>query len=47
MGIVLSSRPDTRYLVLDTALTLFTGRGYFSISVHDIGREAGVSIGSI
>ncbi len=47
MSSVLSPRPDTRFLVLDTALTLFTERGYFSTSVHDIGRESGVSIGSI
>lgn len=47
MSSVLSPRPDTRYLVLDSALTLFTERGYFSTSVHDIGRAAGVSIGSI
>lgn len=47
MNSVLSPRPDTRYLVLDSALTLFTERGYFTTSVHDIGRVAGVSIGSI
>lgn len=47
MSTVLSPRPDTRYLVLDTALSLFTERGYFSTSVHDISRVAGVSIGSI
>ncbi|MDD4881541.1 MAG: TetR/AcrR family transcriptional regulator [Gallionellaceae bacterium] len=47
MSHVLSPRPDTRFLVLDTALTLFTERGFFSTSVHDISREAGVSIGSI
>lgn len=47
MSSVLSPRPDTRYLVLDSALTLFTERGYFSTSVHDIGRAAEVSIGSI
>lgn len=47
MSSVLSPRPDTRFLVLDAALTLFTRRGYFNTSVHDIGRESGVSIGSI
>jgi len=47
MSSILSPRPDARYLVLDSALTLFTERGYFSTSVHDIGRAAGVSIGSI
>jgi TetR/AcrR family transcriptional regulator, repressor of fatR-cypB operon len=38
---------DTRTLVLSAALRLFTGKGYFNTSVHDIGRTAGVSIGSI
>lgn len=33
--------------VLDTALELFSDRGYFNTSVHDIRREAGVSIGAI
>lgn len=47
MSLALSPRPDTRFLVLDTALSLFTERGYFNTSVHDIGRAAGVSIGSI
>lgn len=44
---VLSPKPDTRFLVLDTALSLFTRQGYFNTSVHDISRESGVSIGSI
>lgn len=47
MSSALSPRPDTRFLILDSALTLFTERGYFNTSVHDIGRVAGVSIGSI
>jgi len=46
-GNVLSPRPDTRYLVLDAALTLFTERGFFATSVHDVSRVSGVSIGSI
>lgn len=33
--------------ILDTALRLFTGNGYFNTSIHDIRREAGISIGSI
>jgi AcrR family transcriptional regulator len=33
--------------VLDTALRLFSQRGYFNTSIHDIRREAGVSIGAI
>ena len=38
---------DRRQLILDTALALFTRRGFFNTSVHDIQRAAGVSIGSI
>lgn len=38
---------DRRQLILDTALRLFTERGYFNTSVHDIQKEANVSIGSI
>lgn len=33
--------------VLDTALKLFSERGYFRTSIHDIRRTAGVSIGAI
>ena len=33
--------------IMRTALKLFTTRGYFNSSVHDIQGEAGVSIGSI
>lgn len=33
--------------VLDTALDLFSQRGYFNTSIHDIRRAAGVSIGAI
>ncbi|TCJ15522.1 TetR/AcrR family transcriptional regulator [Parasulfuritortus cantonensis] len=40
-------RDTTTQLVLDAALTLFTEKGYFATSVHDISRQAGVSIGSI
>lgn len=47
MTALTSQREDTRALVLDAALSLFTDKGYFNTSVHDIGREAGVSIGSI
>jgi AcrR family transcriptional regulator len=38
---------DLEALVLETALKLFTEKGYFNTSVHDIQREANVSIGSI
>ncbi len=40
-------RPDLRARVVDAALDLFSGQGYFNTSVHDIVRAAGVSIGSI
>lgn len=33
--------------ILDAALRLFTGNGYFNTSIHDVQREAGISIGSI
>ena len=36
-----------RTQVLATALHLFTGHGYFHTTVHDIGREAHISIGAI
>lgn len=38
---------DKKQRILDVALRLFTKRGYFSTSVHDIQHEAQVSIGSI
>ena len=38
---------DRRELILATALRLFTEQGYFNTTVHDIKKEAGVSIGSI
>ena len=38
---------ELRQQVLDTALGLFSERGYFNTSIHDIRREAGVSIGAI
>lgn len=42
------SKPDgIRDRILRTALHLFTERGYFNTSVHDIQRDAAVSIGSI
>ncbi len=36
-----------RERVLKTALDLFSANGYFNTSIHDIQREAGVSIGAI
>ncbi len=42
------NRPkDLRSAILKTALHLFTTHGYFNTSVHDIRREAGISIGAI
>lgn len=38
---------DTRNQTLDTALRLFTSKGFFNTSVQDIRKEANVSIGSI
>jgi len=38
---------DLRDAVLQTALRLFSERGFFNTSIHDIRREAGVSIGAI
>jgi len=38
---------DSRTKVLEAALFLFTERGYFNTSVHNIARYAGVSIGSL
>lgn len=42
------NRPqDLRAAIIKTALHLFTANGYFNTSVHDIRREAGISIGAI
>jgi TetR/AcrR family transcriptional regulator, repressor of fatR-cypB operon len=38
---------DTRSLIVNTALKLFSDKGYFNTSVQDIKRTAGISIGSI
>ncbi len=38
---------DRRETILSVALQLFTERGYFNTSVHDIQKLANVSIGSI
>ena len=44
----LQAKPkDTKQRILDVALRLFTERGYFNTSMHDIQHEAQVSIGSI
>jgi AcrR family transcriptional regulator len=42
-----SRSQDMQTLILKTALTLFTENGYFNTSVHDIRKQADVSIGSI
>ncbi len=38
---------DTRDLILDSALRLFSDKGYFNTSIHDIVRDSNISIGSI
>lgn len=38
---------NLRELILATTLRLFSNRGYFNTSIHDISREAGVSVGAI
>ncbi len=38
---------DLRDTILSTALHLFTTKGYFNTSVHDIKRQAGISIGAV
>lgn len=38
---------NTRQQILDAALLLFSEHGYFSTSVHDIKRAAGLSTGAI
>lgn len=44
---MISSPEKTRLAILRTALHLFTTKGYFNTSVHDIRRSADISIGSI
>nr|WP_320114126.1 TetR/AcrR family transcriptional regulator [uncultured Desulfuromonas sp.] len=38
---------DLRQTILATALHLFTTKGYFNTSVHDIKHQAGISIGAV
>lgn len=38
---------DLRQTILKTALNLFTTKGYFNTSVHDIRRAADISIGAV
>ena len=47
MTAVAKEPQKTRALILSTALLLFTERGYFATSIHDIRRSANISIGSI
>lgn len=47
MSTIKKSSIDTRVLILNTALKLFSNQGYFNTSVQDIKKAAGVSIGSI
>lgn len=44
---VIAAKISTDERVLKTALTLFSSKGFFNTSVHDISNESGVSIGSI
>lgn len=44
---IANSRPNTASQILDVALTLFSQKGYFNTSVHDIVGRSGLSIGSI
>lgn len=53
MSVLPSKRPKdiksqaVREAILSVALELFTSKGYFNTSVHDIRRQANVSIGAI
>lgn len=47
MASIKKTSVDTRSQIIDTALQLFSERGYFNTSVHDIKKSAGISIGSI
>ncbi len=38
---------NLRQIILKTSLNLFSSKGYFNTSVHDIRRTAGVSIGAV
>lgn len=38
---------DLRQTILNTALNLFTSKGYFNTSVHDIRKTAEISIGAV
>lgn len=42
-----TSHQDVKGLILQTGLNLFTSHGYFNTSIHDIRKEADISIGSI
>lgn len=41
------SSADLRQTIMKTALELFTTKGYFNTSVHDIRRTADISIGAV
>ncbi len=42
-----NTEQTVRDIILDTALDLFTSKGYFNTTVHHIQKTAGISIGSI
>lgn len=44
---ITSSSTNTAGQILDVALTLFSQKGYFNTTVHDIVRTSGLSIGSV
>lgn len=39
--------PERRQLILDTALALFSERGFFGVSVNDIAKKAQIAPGSL
>lgn len=42
-----SGHQDVKELIMQTGLNLFSTHGYFNTSIHDIRKEADISIGSI
>lgn len=47
MSVIKKTPVDTRALIVNAALKLFSEKGYFNTSVQDIKNTAGISIGSI
>ncbi len=42
-----SEKEDLQQTILDSALRLFTTKGYFNTSIQDIRRDANISIGAV